>query len=347
MKVLVSARAAKVLVSASPQEGSDIEPKHGDTSAHQVGTGMPGAAGGPCRVAALGDSHTQGDDFTGPHFDEFGRLPWAASFCRMGNSVCRGNYPRILQGLLGAEFLVRNFGATGRAAVDFVPQVCVHPLINESVIDGTPLQHVISELVEQRKLQNEPACDAALRQTKHFKDIVAFQPHVAVLLLGTNDAIHTTWKRVGKIGYAQSMASIIFGLWKTTSAGPSVLVLEPPLTMSDNPFKPFSGPNCMRMHNCRYHPTYPCWTVAECITCSDRDKLDSDDNDRHGPGHPFQAMAHKGCVRLDGLRALRATLKALFVEIHRRRGEHRVRSAVAAIAEGRALQEESGAKVAP
>jgi hypothetical protein len=90
-----------------------------------LGSGI-GAVVMPCRVACLGDSHTQGDDWPGwpkdPGVKALDRAgPWLFSTCRLGAPYCRGNYPRLLQGLLGAQFDVRNYGRTGRSVADFVP----------------------------------------------------------------------------------------------------------------------------------------------------------------------------------------------------------------------------------
>lgn len=253
--------------------------------------------------------------------------PWLLPRCRLGANDCRGNYPRILQGLLGAEVIVRNYGMTGRSVDGYVPRQCYRKGLNDTVLHNVSFEHVIQDLVSARQLRNTDECNAALLKTPHFRELAAFRPHVAVLLMGTNDALNNIWTAgrysSGRIGYVQGIASLIYGLWHTTNVGPSVLVLEPPLTMSDQPRSIFAAPGCMRMHNCRYHPSLPCWSIAECITCSDRDRLDSDNNDRRGPGNPFQQDAHKSCVRLDGLRALRSSLQKLLFDLrHRVKAEH-------------------------
>ena len=63
------------------------------------------------------------------------------------------------------------------------------------------------------------------------------------------------------------------------------------------------------MHTCRWHPRLPCLVVAECVSCSDTDVIDSN---LRRDGKPYQqTSAGDVCVRLDALRWLRATAAAL------------------------------------
>ena len=257
-----------------------------------------------CRIAAFGDSLTQGDGWPGPVVPlrkGSSSDSWLFPDCRMRFGRCRGNYPRLLQGLLGAEAIVRNFGASGRSMSDLVPQAC-HPCA-DSLVNAT-LDTIIVEHHRKHHLRNQLTCESQLLHTPTFVELAAFAPHVVVLQFGTNDAIHSKFTSCyGTLGFAHSMASTILGLWQLTA---HVLYLEPPPTMSDNVYAAPRGgaPACVRMHNCRYHPTLSCWSLAECITCSAADRLDSDRSINH-PDQFNQPHAEATCVRHDALQQIR------------------------------------------
>ena len=262
-----------------------------------------------CRIAAFGDSLTQGDAWMGPavmrHIDQRtrSRTPWLNPECRLQVGNCRGNYPRLLQGLLGANAIVRNFGVGGRAAADLLPHACFVSLENAS-LHSIASNHLLRSM-------SWPACDDALLHMRKLVELRAFAPHVVVLQLGTNDATHRRFEakapNTGTLGFAHALATLIYrGLWRLTARGPNVLYLEPPPTMSDNPYATAQVhiSNCVRMHNCRYHPNLACWSVAECITCSAADRLDSDPKPKD-PTQVYQRHAERICVRHDALQQIR------------------------------------------
>lgn len=271
------------------------------------------STGGPqlCRIAAFGDSLTQGDGWPGPAIPlrHAASEPWLNPDCRMRFASCRGNYPRILQGLVGAEAIVKNFGLTGRAAADLMPQAC-HPGADGSA--NATLDTIMREHHHEHRLRNSPTCESELLRTRPFVELAAFEPNIVVLQLGTNDAIHSKFSdralsTSGTLGFAHSLTRVIFGLWQLTArAPPRVLYLEPPPTMSDNIYAPprSGSPSCVRMHNCRYHPSLSCWSIAECITCSADDRLDSDRSIKH-PTQFYQPHAENVCVRHDALQTIR------------------------------------------
>ncbi len=282
----------------------------------------------PCRLAAFGDSHTAGDGWPGP-FAPLDRKrepdwknPWLNPLCRLNSvppNACRGNYPRLLQGLLGSQFIVRNFGKAGRATEELLPTAC-HPSVYTSVGIGnnTALEHALHTIMHKpNSFHNKPLCEKELLQTPVFTALAEFKPHIVALLLGTNDALHerieSNRTTTGLAGFAHGIVTIIYGLWQLSGndgqTTPSILLLEPPLTMSDYPMA------CTRMHTCRYHPFLPCWTIGECITCSSMDRLDSDPKPKD-PTQYYQKHAEGLCVRLDALKFIRHASRLLASHIH-------------------------------
>ena len=99
-------------------------------------------------------------------------------------------------------------------------------------------------------------------------------------------------------------------------AGRMYCISSHPPTMSDHVYGgPRSGAAaCVRMHNCRYHPSLSCWSVSECITCSAADRLDSDRSIKH-PEQFYQPHAEATCVRHDALQQIRRAASQIVAQI--------------------------------
>jgi lysophospholipase L1-like esterase len=149
----------------------------------------------PCsrvRVACVGDSLTRGD---GLHeHPPKRRVPaWRLSKRNLIMRV-RGNYPMLLSRLLGRRFFdVRNFGRGASTAC------------NLSASAGPPYA-----------------------STPHFAAALRFQPHIVILMLGTNDAKGHLWRGPCK-GAFESSYMMIVSAFLTASNPPKLLVvLKPP-----------------------------------------------------------------------------------------------------------------------
>ena len=184
-----------------------------------------------CRIACVGDSFTQGDDWAGPHVRRsHPHYAWLNTKCRMSTTECRGNYPRVLQGLLGSSAVVRNYGVTGRSVADVVrASECYHSAKNVSF----PLSAKESLRLARATTRT---CTASVHATPLLQGIHAFAPHLAVLLIGTNDARHADWtatltasKASGRsaagpeASFVLALSGLLHALWEST---PSVLLLE-------------------------------------------------------------------------------------------------------------------------
>lgn len=148
----------------------------------------------PCRlrVACVGDSLTRGD---GLHeHPPRHRVPaWKLS---KRNLIMRerGNYPMLLSRLLGHNRVdVRNFGRGASTAC------------NLSAEKGPPYV-----------------------STPHFLAALRFQPHVVILMLGTNDAKGHLWRQVCKDAVRPSLVAILRAFLTVAIPPRVLLVLEPP-----------------------------------------------------------------------------------------------------------------------
>ena len=265
------------------------------------------------RIACFGDSHVQGDNWEGAHVppgrgvEQHRRYKWFNVNCRLPSLSCRGNFPRVLQGLLGPSVDVRNFGLTGRSAGDFVRS---QP--DECFAQGSPLNvswpATLRDVTRLTQQQNASACAAAIRRGAEtvFAALEAFAAHHVVLMIGTNDAIHGAWsaKDRPEVAFVLALSGLLHALWEVA---PSILMLEQPPTMGDNLDSwraPIKDPTaCIRMHTCVFHSSRPCLQVRECISCSKTDRLESDLNP--STRRPFQHAAWSSCLRADALRQVR------------------------------------------
>ena len=129
------------------------------------------------RVACVGDSLTRGDGSHEP------RRPKGRGIAQ------RGNYPAILQKMLGDGFEVRNFGHGGATACN--------------------------------------ASDVPYAETTEWAEARRFRPDVIVLMLGTNDAKVQHWEQphCGPAAYAAGMRALLEG---QDAPRPFTLVLQPP-----------------------------------------------------------------------------------------------------------------------
>ena len=107
--------------------------------------------------------------------------------------VCRGNYPYDLRELLGRNgHEVRNFGVTGISACGHLPEECLESRAAVPISNGTA--HPPASIPRRLPLlvnasSSELArCSTALRTTKLLREALAFEPHVVLLMIGTNDA---------------------------------------------------------------------------------------------------------------------------------------------------------------
>jgi lysophospholipase L1-like esterase len=138
------------------------------------------------RVACLGDSLTRGD---GAHER---RPPREKRFQQ------RGNYPALLQDLLGPGYVVRNFGHGGAAACN--------------------------------------VSDVPYAATRAYAAARRWRADVVVLMLGTNDAKAMHWEGAacgGGGAYREGLRQLLRGLGVgeepvPNRRGPAVLLLQPP-----------------------------------------------------------------------------------------------------------------------
>lgn len=130
------------------------------------------------RIACVGDSLTRGDAAHEPGFHP-----------KLSD---RGNYPAVLQKLLGAHVKVLNFGHGGATACN--------------------------------------TSDIPYEATREFRQAILFRPHVVVLMLGTNDAKQRHWH--GRCGAKalQSGLQRIASSFRPASVGnqSTLLLIRPP-----------------------------------------------------------------------------------------------------------------------
>ena len=258
------------------------------------------------RVAAVGDSYTKGTPL------RYGTSPLHGvdRLCRLGEGNaggCRGNYPKMLQLMLGGSYEVVNFAISGVAARDLAATSCKAQCygVNRSSL----LNSAVLKLLSPSHTADE--CDTDMRASDLILRLRNYAPHVVILLLGTNDAQHKNWA-VGGIGkFDCSFAALLRAIWLHTQPVRLIVVSPPPL-MADGRASLASEPaGCVRMHNCRYHPRLTCWEVLECITCSASDTLQADINPNNG--RSFNAKAHEGCIRADALLHVREHVSQLVI----------------------------------
>ena len=153
-------------------------------------------------------------------------------------------------------------------------------------------------------------------------------------------AVESHYERYGQAGAPTALAHVVTALLRagaapaaapsSSSAAPSplVYVLDPPLVMAEPSAR---GPPCIRMHACSYHPSLPCWHVAECVTCVRGDQVRQGGWPGNRPPEGKEAKPWKPaegkCVRADLLKRLRlglgAAVAGLGARAPLRHGRHR------------------------
>ena len=207
------------------------------------------------RVACVGDSLTNGDSLQS-------YKPFSVGRCSWSDPLCRGNYPMVLGSLLGPRYDVRNFGVIGWPACGRLPSACIESGGTSSTNATLPL----SSAADGTALA---VCVKAFGETQLLRSALEFKPHVAVLMLGTNDAMGTNWDRCGLDGFERSFALVLRVLFLSANS-PFILVLEPPPVLGE--IHP-DGVGCMATRLCRFQPK-TCHKAAECTSCAPEDVPD-------------------------------------------------------------------------
>ena len=175
----------------------------------------------PVRVACIGDSLTLG---------EIEEYPNHA--CGM-NRQCRGVYPAILGKLLGAEYHVSSFAIDGATAYDsWLPPICV------SITDRVDAQAMDDCLAV---LDNTTEKSGRHGHSNYVygmtRSIIAFDPEIALIQLGTNDASHNLVEQFGEaaFGIAQTRHRDALVRLALVVNAPLVVLLEPPKLATEAP----------------------------------------------------------------------------------------------------------------
>ncbi len=243
-------------------------------------------------MACIGDSHTAGDH---AHMAGLAANPTRTP-CRMSDVACRGNYPILLGALLGPRYDVRNFGALGLSVCRDLPNECFDhggirhrpPKVPELTNPMSLNYHAVNQSLFPLDEASAPpdalsACSAALRsKSRLLAGALAFDPQVVVMLAGTNDASAASWDACAGAGTRQAFRLVLRELLRGPSP-PLVLLLPPPPLLAEV----HTGFGCTAMHACRYHPSKPCWAIAECVSCARGDLVDG------------------ACIRYDAMRHVR------------------------------------------
>lgn len=206
-------------------------------------------------MACVGDSLTFGDGYHSYKLGTVRRCGWA-------DAHCRGNWPMMLQKMLGERFDVRNFGKMGWPACRRLPLACLE---SSDATYTTPLS-LTNSSTEQLN-----GCARAMRKWQVTQEALAFAPHILLLMLGTNDAMGSNWKQCGGDGFERAIA-LLLRVVLAEPISPFVLVLEPPPVLGE-PVS-FVYP-CAAIHRCRSHPT-KCAFTQECTSCMPDDTVRRD-----------------------------------------------------------------------
>ena len=239
------------------------------------------------RIACMGDSLTNGDSL-------HAYKPGSVARCSWGDPHCRGNWPMTLGALMCPRYKVRNFGYIGWPACGRMPKECLEPH------DNLTLPLPVGAAAPERGAGYTATladCSRALTGWQLTRAALAFEPHVVVLMLGTNDALGAYWQRCKLEGFERAMALLL----RAVMAGPNspfVLLLEPPPVMGEI----LDGLGCMAARLCRYHPKR-CATTAECTSCT------PDDTDNR-----------EACIWIPQLRLVRKAVRTLGASLERPHG---------------------------
>lgn len=300
---------------------------------HEASRSPGVVCGRSCRVALLGDSHTAGFAyFSGP------KISYPSDTCNTFNSImCRGSYPDVLQGLLGPDANVTVFAKGGQSAVGLLPPSECAPALKA---------HAKTAVLVR--------CMKALAASAALTSVAAFDPHVIVVGYGTNDASDLALNRTGIISKENGYRAKDWRVMQQTSttiqllvdalrdhkpsALRSILLLEPPLTMSESPVLRLPSAttrdaclegyrnstiveagvlhvvfdtanddcSCASYHRCRWHPMFQnpmgCWMLEHCTACGPGERIVRGD-DKNG------TMEVKGCIRADALVSVRSGVR--------------------------------------
>ena len=269
----------------------------------------------PIRVACIGDSLTLGDIRRYPSPD-----------CGM-NKECRGIYPAILARLLGAGYHVSSFAIDGGTAYDsWLPPVC-------------------ASITDRDDAQDMDDCLAVLHNTtvrrehvyQKTRSILDFDPQIAVIQLGTNDASHDLVEQFGEaaaLGVAQTRHRDALVRLALVVNAPLVILLEPPKVateapidrcnlgipefMNPHPLTAACGRSCPGYHTCRYNPRAQyCWRMNTCVDCGTPPRINTSDD-------KMALHQHKSCKRTDLLRSVRAGVRDAAMELEYRVADRRL-----------------------
>jgi lysophospholipase L1-like esterase len=195
LRMLVLAAVILATVFFQHRYDSKVTPT-ASTPKHNAIPGSEMCSSTAIRVACMGDSITRGD---ASHEED--QLTSKKSLFKD-----RGNYPKMLQSMLGPRFDVRNFGRGGATACS--------------------------------------ASGAAYIDTPHYPAALEFKPHIAVIMLGTNDAKADLWEGTkcgGRPAFQSGLEQILSGIAdsasKLKSTQPLIVLVPPPPILSDGTFQ--------------------------------------------------------------------------------------------------------------
>ena len=256
----------------SPQEAQLVLPKLWSSVCGPPGGRNAGEE--RTRIDAIGDSLTAGDNMQSYNESTTKR-------CKMSDTnMCRGNFPFDLRELLGQDgHDVRNFGIVGISACGHLPNECLEarPTDGEERVARLPL------LLNASRSQLD-ACSAALNGRPSMPagrllgPALAFDPHVVLLMIGTNDAASAHWDRCGIEGYRRALLLLLREIWRGERFGgtrggrrspPFVALLPPPPVLGE--YRPGA---CVSMHAMRGK------AIAECTSCGKSDLQLGADKDK-------------------------------------------------------------------
>ena len=277
----------------------------------------------PIRVACIGDSLTLGDMNTYPSQD-----------CGM-NRECRGVYPAVLGRLLGAGYHVSLFAIDGGTAHDsWLPPVCASITDRDDAQDMDDCLAVLHNTTVHRNRRLEHVYQKT-------RSIIEFNPQIAVIQLGTNDASHYLVEQVGEaaaLGIAQTRHRDALVRLALVVNAPLVILLEPPRVateapvgrcnfgfesvkmgmevMNPHPITAACGRSCPGYHTCRYNPRAQyCWRMNTCVDCGPPPRINTSDD-------KMALHQYKGCLRTDLLHSIRAGVRDAAMELEHRGADH-------------------------
>lgn len=189
-----------------------------------------------------------------------------------------------LGALMGPHFDVRNFGQIGWPACARLPRECL--VSTSSSIENSDNRTVPLSVSSSVELLQK--CSQAMFKWQLTRDALAFEPHVVVIMLGTNDAMGMNWERCGIEGFELAMALLMRAML-TSRNRPLILVIEPPPVLGEI----HEGRSCMATHTCRYD-SKRCSYTAECTSCL-----------------PDDSTVRSRCIWIPQLKQVRVSIRAI------------------------------------